>query len=232
MNDVQDILRNLTVPAGRSGPDVVAADVARGRQAVTRRQRRRFTVAGALAVVAVAATVGLSQIEVSTDPSRPRGQQLHLVAYTGEQPVGFKVSTVPDGWRVVSSDESAFVVEPAGRAPVDAGSPSAAAAAQDAGVASGAVSYEGRIVVSLQGESHFPEESAVREVEVGGRTGRLGHPLEAPGKLSDTRWLFFPDVTGRNVNVQVPGNVGLSEEQIVDFAEGITVTGDVVEPKG
>ncbi|GAA1583450.1 hypothetical protein [Actinoplanes couchii] len=214
MTEVQDILRNLSVPDGQDGPEIVAADVARGRRAATRRSRLRFTVAGAFLAVAVAASVGVGQYGGSAGPS-----PLELVAYTGEQPAGFQVSTVPDGWRVVSSDESAFVVEPPARAerPEDA---------------LGGVNYHGRIVVMLQGGSHFPEESPVETVDVNGRSGKLGHPLEAPGELSDTRWLFFPDAAGKSVNVQVPGDVGLSDEQLVDFAEGITVTGDVVEIKG
>jgi hypothetical protein len=120
---------------------------------------------------------------------------------------------------VVSSDTASFVVEPGGRDPLpgDAGDPQ---------------SLVGRISVSLQGQSHFPAESPVREVSVQGRTGRLGHPLDAPGKLSGTRWLFFPDAGGKKVQVQVTASVGLSDDQVVAFAEGITVTGDAIEIGG
>ncbi|WP_430791926.1 hypothetical protein [Actinoplanes sp. G11-F43] len=219
MNDVQDILRNLSVAPGPDGPDVVAADVARGRQAVARRNRFRVGVAGAFAAVAVAAgAVSVGPFGGAAPPSTTAGQ-LTLVAYQGEQPVGFEVSTVPDGWRVVSSDASAFVVEPDTRGvlPSDAG---------------GGLSLEGRISVSLQGLSHFPDESPIKKVDVNGQKGELGHPLEAEGKLSDTRWLFFTTSAGKSVNVQVPGEVGLSDEQVVDFAGGITVTGDAVEIGG
>lgn len=219
MNDVQDILRNLSVAPGQNGPEVVAADVARGRQAVTRRNRFRMGAAGAFAALAVAAgAVSVGQFGGATGPAATAGQ-LTLVAYTGEQPVGFKVDTVPDGWKVVSSDASAFVVEPNDRGvrPSDAG---------------GGLSLEGRISVSLQGLSHFPDESPIKKVDINGRAGELGHPLEAENKLSDTRWLFFSDASGKNVNVQVPGEVGLSDEQIVDFAEGITVTEEAVEVAG
>ncbi|SDT74833.1 hypothetical protein [Actinoplanes derwentensis] len=229
MTDVQDILRNLSVAPGQSGPEVVAADVARGRQAASRRSRRRFAFAGAFVAVAVAATAGVGQFGGSADPSgssqaAPASQpvvpaRLKLVSYTGAQPVGFKVSTVPDSWLVVSSDTSGFVVEPPtrGELPGDAG---------------GGLSLEGRIAVSLQGLSHFPDESPIKKVDINGRTGELGHPLEAPGKLSDTRWLFFPDASGKSVNVQVPGDVDLSDEQVIDFAEGVSVTGDAVEIGG
>ncbi|WP_268919043.1 hypothetical protein [Paractinoplanes lichenicola] len=44
--------------------------------------------------------------------------------------------------------------------------------------------------------------------------------------------MLFSDASGRKVNVQVPETVGLSDEQVVDFAEGITVTGQAVEIGG
>jgi hypothetical protein len=36
--------------------------------------------------------------------------------------------------------------------------------------------------------------------------------------------LFFPGGKGSNVQVQVPASVGLSDDQVIAFAEGITVT--------
>jgi hypothetical protein len=87
-----------------------------------------------------------------------------------------------------------------------------------------AVSLKGRISVSLEGLSKLPEDSPVTKVDVNGRTGELGFPWETEGKLSDTRWLIFPEASGRKVLVQVPGELGLSDDQIVRFARGITVT--------
>ncbi|MBM2614977.1 hypothetical protein JIG36_05310 [Actinoplanes sp. LDG1-06] len=225
MPDVEDVLRNLTVAPGRTGPDVVAGDVARGRRAATRRSRQRLTIAGGFVAVVAAAAVGLTQVGPGSGspekvgPGSGSSARLTLVSYTGAQPTGFEVSTVPDGWKVVSSDPSSFVVEPPNRGDLP-------------GDNSGAFSLEGRIAVQLQGESRFPAESPVTKVDVNGREGRLGHPLESEGKLSGTRWLFFPDATGRDVQVQVPESVGLTQEQIVDFAEGITVTAEAVEIGG
>ncbi|MCM4082050.1 hypothetical protein [Paractinoplanes hotanensis] len=233
MRDAQEILRNLSVAPDQTDPTVVAADVARGRQAQIRRRRQRFAVGGAFVAVAAAAAVGVGQFgQAAGTPDRastsvaqepiPSGSsqaRLQLVAYRGEQPTGFKVSTVPDGWLVVSSDPSAFIVEPASRGELP----------EDK---LGAVSLEGRIMVSLQGLSQFPPESPVKKVDVNGRAGKIGHPLDAPGKLSDTRWLFFPDASGRQVQVQVPAKVNLSDEQVVDFAKGVTVTGEAVEIGG
>jgi hypothetical protein len=79
--------------------------------------------------------------------------------------------------------------------------------------------------VSLQGLSHFPDISPVKKLDINGKVGRLGHPLEAPGKLSETRWLIFPDSAGHSVLVEIPGPLRLTDEQIATFAAGITVTG-------
>lgn len=231
MPDVEDVLRSMshTVETGPAGPEIVAGDVARGHHAASRRRRQRF--AGAAAFVAVAAAVvGVGQFGAPTADSTTdsgtvaapetatRAPRLALVAYTGDQPAGFKVSTVPDGWRVVSSDRSAFVVRPPGVdvSPTAAGQP---------------VSVKEDIAVSLQALSSFPKESPVRKVDINGKAGQLGHPLATPGKLSDTRWLFFPGNTGSNVQVQVPASVGLSDDQVVDFARGISVT-DEATPIG
>jgi hypothetical protein len=219
MPDVVDVLRSLSyTDAGPVHPEVVAADLARGHHAVSRRRRQRFAFAGAFVAVAAAAVVGIGQVgapATGSDTAAPEtvagAPRLELVAYGGDQPVGFKVSTVPAGWRVVSSDRSSFVVAPPG--------------ADDAPAAAGqAVSVMDKIMVSLQGLSTFPEESPVRKVDVDGKSGELGHPLESPGKLSDTRWLVFPGDTGDNVQVQVPASVGLSDDQVIAFAAGITVT--------
>lgn len=224
MPDVEDVLRSLsyTVDAGPAHPEVVAGDLARGQHAANRRRCQRFVFAGTFVTVAAAAVLGIGQVggptigpdTVASAPQAPetvsQANRLKLVAYTGDQPAGFKVSTIPDGWQVFSSDRSSFLLAPPGAdTSAGAGEP---------------VSVKNKIAVSLQGLSTFPKESSVRKVDINGKPGELGHPLETLDKLSDTWWLFFPGDTGSNVQVQVPTSVGLSEDQIVAFAEGITVT--------
>ncbi|TDC64156.1 hypothetical protein E1258_08885 [Micromonospora sp. KC207] len=220
MPDVMDVLRALpsAVTPDRTSPDVVAGDVARGNRALTRRRRQRF--AWSIAIAAAVAVVGAGQFGGAMPtttaaggpaPTATQATRLQLVAYTGAQPVGFEVSTVPQGWRVVSSDRSMFVVAPPGKEP--------------APPAPGhAVSLQGQISVSLQSLSRLPEGTPVTQVDVNGRAGQLGFPWEAEGKLSDVRWLIFPDAAGRRILVQVPGALGLGDDQIVHFAEGVTVT--------
>ncbi|MDG4832014.1 hypothetical protein O7627_22285 [Solwaraspora sp. WMMD1047] len=220
MPDVVDVLRTLpqTVTPDRTSPEMVAADVARGQRALTRRRRQRFAFSGAAVAAVAAVAVGAGQLgqpagapTAGTTGTGPTAQTLRLVAYTGTQPVGFEVSTVPQGWQVISSDTSMFVVMPSGQDPAPAAPGSA-------------VSLRGRISVSLESLSRLPDDSPVTQVDINGRTGRLGSPWETPGEPSDTRWLIFPVASGQRVLVQVPGELGLRDDQIVRFAEGITVT--------
>jgi hypothetical protein len=226
MSDIEDVLRSLshlgTSPP--AAPEIVAADVARAHRAATRRRRRRFstTLVGAV-VVGAAAALGPHLIAASTDSGRvtiPSGPK--LVAYTGEQPTGFKVSTVPDGWQLVVADRSAFVLGPPG-ASASTGGANATDGPQPAGNAT-SLSLRDRIAVSLQLRRTIPDSSQTRPVDINGRSGMLGHPLAAPNRLSDTRWLSFPSGHEGYVLVQVPASLGISDDQIITFAEGITVT--------
>jgi hypothetical protein len=233
MPDLIDILRTLPDASG-PGParaDVVAADVARGHRALSRRRRRRIACSSAVLAVAVSVGVGAGQLTRPGDSASPaasgpgattQAPRVRLAAYTGAQPVGFKVRTVPEGWHVVSSDRSEFVVAP----------PGADTSASKNDPAGGrAISLEGRIAVMLQGMSRLPGHSPVTKVDVNGEQGRLGL---ADGGDAKTRakWLIFPDGAGHQVLVQVPTSLGLTDAQIVRFARGVTVTGDAQATHG
>lgn len=218
MRDVQDMLAALphAVTPGPAEADVVAADVARGRQAMKRKRRRRFAGLGAATVAVAAVAVAVVQpahlgrsapgVSAGGNSSVPaHTTKVRLVAYTGAQPAAFTVSTVPAGWQVVASDDYSFVVAPPG-APV--GQPN---------------SFVGRIVVMLQGMSEFSSDTHVTQVTINGREGQLG--LTADGNTATgAKWLIFPDGAGHKVLVQVPISLGLTDDQIVSFAQGVTVT--------
>ncbi|MFG2004428.1 hypothetical protein ACGFNU_35275 [Spirillospora sp. NPDC048911] len=227
MSDLIDVLRTLRHDAdpGPAAADVVAADLARGHRALGRRRRRRIAYTGAALAVAACAAVGAGQLVRSGDATAPaargagpapQASRVQLVAYSGAQPAGFKVRTVPAGWKVVSSDRGAFVVAPPGTdtAPSSQG--------PDGG---GGISLEGRLAVMLQGLSRLPGHSSVTKVDVNGEQGQLGF---ADGGNATTRakWLIFPDGAGHKVLVQVPVSLGLTDDQIVRFARGITVTSE------
>ena len=221
-----DVLEPLSA-LGRTGapepadPGVVAADVARGRQALLRRRRR---IAGAgLAGVAVVAAVTAGSVQFGQSgrsgsdgqagaavqqPAGPR-----LVAYTGAQPAGFRVSTVPAGWQVISSTQYAFLAVPPG-----AGSSTSP---------DGVVSFRNGIAVMLQGDSQLPDDEVVTKVTVNGAPGSLGLTRD-----KQATWLVYTTGRGGKVLVRVPTGLGLTDDQIVRFAAGITVTGDALPAGG
>jgi hypothetical protein len=220
MQDVEDLLRTLprSVTPGPAGPETAAADVARGHRALARRRRGRLAgLAGGVAVVAGVAVAFTVPTQPGGSP-RPAAASagvtgtahgLTLVAYTGAQPEGFKVSTVPSGWHVVASNDSSFVVAPPG-------------AATDPGT-DGGISFIGRIAVMLQGDSTLDPSAKVTAVTVNGQPGKLTLSKDSNPQLSFWQ-LFYPDAQGHRVQVQVPESLGLSKAQIVSFAAGITVT--------
>lgn len=226
MQDMVDVLRTLphAVPSGPATADVVAGDVARGRRALIRRRYRRLACSSAVVAAAaiVAAAVGAVGAPRLGDSAPITGatheSQMQLVAYTGTQPAGFKVSTVPAGWHVISSDRTAFVVAPPG-----------ANTSEPAGLPG--VSFVGRIAVALQGMSRLPSDSPVKKVTVNGKQGRLG-VAHGADKADLAVWLIFPDGVGHNVLVQVPKSLGLTDDQIVRFAQGVTVTGEAEAAAG
>jgi hypothetical protein len=224
MPDVIDVLHNLPQTAA-AHPDAstVTADLARGHQAVNRRRQKRigFTAAAVAAVAVVA--VGAGQLGTPTaTPAAVAGgtsvpaPSVHLVAYVGDQPAGFTVSTVPDGWTVISSTEYEFVVAPPGKE--TGGGPSAGPAP---------VFYDDRIAVYLQNDAEtlkLMKEPPIQSVDINGNKGKLGSAPKHQGETSPTRVLLYP--SGKHtVVVQVPASTGLADDQILSFARGITVTG-------
>ncbi|MEV5721415.1 hypothetical protein AB0L41_46800 [Amycolatopsis mediterranei] len=209
MQDLTDVLSTLrhTGSPDPAGADTVAADVARGHAALIRRRRRRIVGSGVVAVAAAAAvavgTVGLGHggqtVEAGQGTAKQQTASVQLAAYTGAQPAGFTVATIPAGWHVASSTSYAFVVTPPG---------------------ADYRNYTSGIAVMLQGQSRLPSDSPVTNVTINGKAGVQGLTR---GKKA--QWLIFSDAAGHQVLVQVPSHLGLSNDQIVRFAQGITVTG-------
>jgi hypothetical protein len=93
------------------------------------------------------------------------------------------------------------------------------------------VSFVGRIAVEFQGLSRMPSQSPVTKVNINGQAGLLGF---AEGGTGSSRylWLIFPDAKGDKILVQIPASAGLTNNQIVSFAQGITVTSAAVATGG
>ena len=227
MQDMIDLLgslreQNTVQPAS---PETVAADVARARRTQARRRTVGTAVVAAVAAVtvgAVATAGGARTAAVASAPSTSHQQALsvQLDAYTGAQPAGFIVSTVPSGWTVRTSNPFAFVVEP----PNSSYRP----ATPDG------VNFENAISVLLLGDSNGPSFD-VTSVTVNGHPGKLGLTSDRTAE-----WLVYSDGSGPQVLVQVPlkipladgQTVHLTNAQILQFASGITVTGAAQAGKG
>lgn len=94
MTDLLDRLAALRPEAAAPSDDTVAADVRRGRRAHTRRRAARAAVG-----VAVVTAVGGTTYAVAAGHSPGReATGPRLVAYTGDQLPGFTVAKVPDGF--------------------------------------------------------------------------------------------------------------------------------------
>ncbi|WP_327129736.1 hypothetical protein [Streptomyces sp. NBC_01727] len=222
--DFPDALRALRESGGQVpvSADAVAADLARGHRALIGK-RRRIGAAGFVALGVVAATMAVAAgpfggshsstgTQYAAQPSASSrsgsSKALQLTAYTGTQPAGFKVESIPAGWNVSSSNAYEFLVVPPGTPNYPQ-------------------PYRDGIAVGLQGESRFPADSPITKVIIHGRDGKLGF---AGGRTS--KWLIFPEATGKSVLVQVPTKLGLTDDQITRFAQGISVTKDARATRG
>lgn len=204
LHDLSDRLHRLGGAEPAPSDETVRRDLARGRGASRRRALRVGTAGLTLAAVAGVGTA----IAVNADrtpapapsiaaPSPADGVQ--LVAYTGEQQPGFVVAKVPAG----------FVLE--GATPFNLN----VARVDDH---SGLDVFEDKLVVMLESQSVTGEPEGA-PVEVGSHDGWL-RTVEG-----GTQILTYDDGEHRVV-VQAWRSLGLSDEQVVEFAEGVTVTAE------
>lgn len=206
MNDLTDRLAGLHTPGAAPTEDTVAADLARGSTALVRRRRTRAAVAGVgltlslgagLAVAIVAQPDDAAPPTVAPDTSAAPDPDVALVAYEGEQPEGFEVAVIPEGFFVQGSHEFSFTIAPDG----DTTHPDG---------------YENKLVVMLESQSKAPGDIEGEPVQVGDAAGGIRSSAEAT-----TLEFMQGDF---DVVVQMWASVGLTDEQLVEFAEGITVT--------
>ena len=207
MTDVLDRLARLAATPG--APADATADLARGHAALARRRRRTGAVAGVGLTLTLGAGLGgviafqhddQGSVAVAPHGGRSTDAGIALVDYGGAQPQGFEVAKVPDGFTAQGSGAFSFTVAPVG----DTSSPD---------------DFEGKLVVMLESRSAPPDKAEGREVSVGGDPGWI---RTNPDGLATT--LEYFDADGHDVVVQMWRTVGLSDAQLVEFADGITVT--------
>jgi hypothetical protein len=219
MNDLRTVLSRAADGADPS-EDVVTADLARAKRARHRRMLTR-TAGAAAAGVAVAVFAGAlpdaphrAPVVAGTpdDAKDDRGPRRNndgatvLVAYTGDQPEGYRVESVPDGWEIQGTNEFRMTIAPIGAADRHPDS------------------FVGKLVVLL--------ESADASGRPPGEKVRVGESTGYLNTAEETAALTYDDGDGHRVVIQVPPALGWSQEQIVDFALGVTVTQDAVQGRG
>src|SRR5262245_37694270 len=99
-------LSRLIAPTGPApSEDTINADLARGRHAA---KRRRLKVAAAIGARTPAPhTTAQSGTNTAQQGSRPT---VRLVSYTGEQPDGYHLAKIPEGFTMECSDNIALVL--------------------------------------------------------------------------------------------------------------------------
>jgi len=206
-----------------------AADLMRGRNRLQR--RRKVTLAGAATVALGVAIIPMalngagssnpnqagSQLpsrsaQAQSAPARAGSTQpkslpeLQLVAYTGKQIPGYRVASVPQGWRIQGGD--AFVLTIASKGFKD----------------KDYMSFAGKIAVMLQSkDAAEPTQGDVQKVD--GRPGRLdtqGDTQMLTYQIADKRWMV----------IQAPTSLGWDGAKLAEFASGVKVLGNAAASVG
>jgi hypothetical protein len=231
MTDITELFRTVSPAVDEPSDDLVDADVARGRFALSREHRRRRIrrsgLAAAAVVAAFAVVVFASHGSGSSQPTVAGGhpkappvaashstkKQTHkkapaikLVAYNGKQLQGFTVDKIPAGWFLGGVSQYALTINPAG----------------DRNLRPDV--FEGKLTVLLasKDETSFPKNGT--QVTVNGQ----------PGVIWDEGGvqLGYADGAGHRLDIEVPSRLGWSDDQIVAFAEGVHVTTDALAGVG
>lgn len=204
MNDLKDLLDGVAPPPSAAVDP--AADLARGRALLHRTRRRRVASVAGVGAAAAGLAVTVSLLPAPSPPARdttPSSVQalggLRLVAWTGEQPPGYRVAEVPEGWEV------------------QGGSPFALTLARIGDPDRSPDSFVGKLVVMLQSSS-FTGAPEGELVDVAGREGRF----VVDGA---TQMLTFRIADGRWVVVQAPTVLGWDAARLARFASGVEVLG-------
>lgn len=206
MNDLLDRLARLDGSAASPTDATVDGDLSRAHAALGRRRRTRAAVAGAGLTLGVGAAFGVVAVvadnpaDAPTVAPTPADDVLPLVAYTGPQVEGFELAKVPEGYEIQGSD--AFVLTLA-----------------QPGDNSHYLAFAGKVVIMLESQSAAQELGEGQEVTVDGEPGVL---QGEPGETRNLR--YFQD--DKLVLIQVWETIDLTDEQIVELAEAVTVTSD------
>jgi hypothetical protein len=243
MTDLHNRLAAIAGPGAAPTTADVDADLARGRRALRRRRTLQATGGSAFAVAALVAAV--SWATTGGAPTGPGGPQaadrpaataaaVQLVAYKGEQPKGFTIDKVPDGWFVQDDDNYNLTLAPdrvqnpgpdvdPSRDPVH-----------------DPQSFVGKIGIMLSSKDQSGPGDGTA-VKVGGKDGVLvkspvgqtpDGPLPTPAD-GDTGWtLWVEQPSGAYLLIQFWEGLGMSREQMTELGAGVHVHKDAQQGVG
>jgi hypothetical protein len=222
MTDLDTLLAQAAQsPIPPATGSIVDADVARGHRALVHRTMRRTgtrsVLAATLALGTFAAvhaggsksgTTALKPSHQTVQPAvgpsiRPQtvrpavGPSIRLVAYTGTQPAGYTVDSVPAGWEIQGVTNFALSIAPVGFPDTSLDS------------------FAGKLAVMLMSKDEKPPTTGV-PVDVGvPGTGRISH--FNPGEPI----LTFQDSAGHWLDIQVPASLHWTDAQVARFGAAV-----------
>jgi hypothetical protein len=206
MTDVTDRLAELgNTPIGQPSKATIEGDLARGRSALRRRRGRAGTAILPLAVavaggVAWVGSDGGHRAPTVAPPVAPL--KVKLVDYVGQEPQGFHIGVVPQGYDLDLQASTPFevVIAPTGDADKDPDS------------------FVGKVAITAEDASEYGTLSSLgnQSVTVGGNPGRIGD--------DGTATQVWRQVGSIIVDVQCWDSIGLTHDQLVNFASSVSTT--------
>ncbi len=223
--DLRTRFERLGSPVEPASPEVINADILRGRRAMHRRHTFRAITAAGLGVVAVTAAVTLAVTTEGESPGTPVVAQstatgLRLIDYRGAQPRFFKIDKVPEGFFIQRDDESGLTIAPQDPAVANSAAPEPGTSVpprDDPHV------FTGKIGVFLEHKSDragTEPDASDKVVSVAGRQALLHHN----GPVTDLLISVSPDVYAG-----IQFDVRLSEEQMLELGAGLRVDRTVID---
>lgn len=208
MDDIEQRLARLGQQPLRPVSEVqVRADLEAARSARRARRTRRASLA-ALALVVVAGVGAAVPIVTDHDGSGHGSGEpttVRLVDYTGAQQPGFTVRTVPAG----------YVLQGASRGVLAIAAP---------GDHTSIYSFVHKLVITVEAAAEYPPPRGAAVV-VQGHAGAIRSSVDG---VTTLEWVDGPHL----VQVQEWNDIGLTREQLIAFADGVTVTTAAMDSHG
>jgi hypothetical protein len=205
MTDLRDVLDSAAGAAPGPTPDLVAADLRRGRRALVR--QRSFRAGAGLLLTGAAVATGIvvvpqlgaepaqTQVAIPGAGSSARPAAVALVPATGTgDKEAFTAALVPDGWRVEGTDFALTIAPP--------------------GLATGPDDFGGKLVVMIS-----PDQTAAP----GAHRLRVGGAVGTVSVEDGTSVLVFTRDAGQQVVVQAPAALGWDDATLARFAQSVAI---------